>query len=123
VKGVCAALTDSPAVKIFVSNIMTELGETDDFTARDHLETIMQYAGDAIIDYVVVNTGSIDAHRLKRYREEQAVPVTSCFEQIQAMGIKVLGQDLVADKELAWHDSDKLARVIMDIIQEHAKGN
>ncbi len=122
VRGVGAALADSKAVKIYVSNIMTEQGETDDFTAYDHLQTIMSYTDTPIIDYVVVNTGVIDHDRLQRYQLEQAAPVALCQEKIEQMGIKVTGRDLVSDEEVAWHDADKLARVIMEIIEEHKRG-
>lgn len=115
VRGVGAALADSKAVKIFVSNIMTEQGETDDFTAFDHLQTIMSYVDEQIIDYVIVNTGNIDDDRLQRYRQEQAVPVDACHARIEDMGIKVIGRDLVSDTKVAWHDADKLANAIMEI--------
>ena len=117
VKGVSKSIAQSPAVKIYVSNIMTEQGETDDFSALDHLRVIMDYAEQPVIDYVVLNTGKIDDLRLERYREEQAVPVTDSYQQIINMGMKVLAQDLVSDTEVAWHDADKLARAIISIIQ------
>lgn len=117
VKGVSAAIAASPAVKIYVSNIMTEQGETDNFSALDHLQVIMNYVEEPIIDYVVLNTGKIDDLRLERYREEQAVPVADSYQQISNMGIKVRAEDLVSNTEVAWHDTDKLAQVIINIIQ------
>lgn len=116
VKGVAAAITDSSAVKIYVSNIMTEQGETDDFTVCDHIRVILSYLNQPAIDYVVVNTGSIDDERLKRYQEEQAMPVQSTREEIESMGIKVVEADLVADNDVAWHDSTKLAATVLDIV-------
>lgn len=117
VEGVREAIAASPAVTIYVSNIMTEQGETDDFSALDHLRVIMNYVEEPIIDYVVLNTGKIDDFRLERYREEQAIPVADSYEQINSMGIKIRAEDLVSNTEVAWHDADKLARVIIDIIQ------
>lgn len=117
VKGVSAAIAKSPAVKIYVSNIMTEQGETDNFSALDHLRVIMNYVEQPIIDYVVLNTGEIDELRLERYREEQAIPVADSYQQIMNMGMKVLAQDLVSNTDVAWHDADKLACAIISIIQ------
>ncbi len=117
VKGVSEAIAKSPAEKIYVSNIMTEQGETDDFSALDHLRVIMNYVERPIIDYVVLNTGKIDELRLERYREEQAIPVADSYQQITNMGMKVLAEDLVSNTDVAWHDADKLARVIINIIQ------
>ncbi|MDD2619124.1 MAG: YvcK family protein [Syntrophomonadaceae bacterium] len=116
VKGIGKALADSTAKKIYVSNIMTEQGETDKFTASDHLQVIMKYVEQPIIDYIVVNNGNIDENRLKRYQSEEAVPVIINPQHIAQMGITMIEEDLVSDSPLAWHDSDKLARVILKII-------
>ena len=78
----------------------------------------MSYIAGNIIEYVIVNNGYIDGARLNRYQEEQAVPVEPEVEAIKAMGYTVIEKDLISDDEVAWHDSDKIARVIMDIINE-----
>jgi len=118
VEGVTEAMMQSQAVKIYVSNIMTEQGETDNFTASDHVKAILQYARQPIIDYAILNTGIIDELRLNRYRQEQAVPVDASCQQIMAMGIKVAVEDLVAEDDLAWHDNQKLAQAVMNIIMQ-----
>ncbi|HWQ75978.1 MAG TPA: gluconeogenesis factor YvcK family protein [Syntrophomonas sp.] len=117
VEGVSEAMMQSPAVKIYVSNIMTEQGETDDFTALDHIRTILHYARHPIIDYAVLNTGVIDDLRLDRYRQEKAAPVDAYYQQILDMGIKVAAEDLVGEDDVAWHDTHKLAQTIIGIIR------
>ncbi|CQB51978.1 Gluconeogenesis factor [Syntrophomonas zehnderi OL-4] len=119
VEGVTSAIARSKAVKIYISNIMTEQGETDDFTALDHLRVIMDYVAEPIIDYIILNTGSIDELRLKRYQEEKAVPVADSYQQITDLGIKVMAADLVSNTEVAWHDPDKLANIIMQVIYDN----
>ena len=118
VKGVIEAIADSKAPKFYISNIMTEEGETDNFTAADHLRVIQKHTRKQIIDYAVVNSGKIDEERLKRYIEEEAVPVRSSLDEITKMGINIIERDLVSDTEVAWHDADKLARVILEKIGE-----
>ncbi|NLW92130.1 MAG: YvcK family protein [Syntrophomonadaceae bacterium] len=113
VNGVADAIARSNAVTFYISNIMTELGETDGFDAADHLRVIVEHIGQQLIDFVIVNTGAIDEPRLSRYREEQAIPVSSSRDEIGAMGIKVIEGDLVSDDRVAWHDSEKLAYMIM----------
>jgi uncharacterized cofD-like protein len=95
---------------------MTEKGETDDFTASDHIKTILHYARQPIIDYAILNTGAIDELRLQRYQQEQAEPVDATTQQIINMGIKVVSEDLVAADDLAWHDTQKLAQTIINIV-------
>jgi uncharacterized cofD-like protein len=114
VKGVIEAIADSKAPKFYISNIMTEEGETDNFTAADHLRVIQKHTGKQIIDYAVVNSGKIDEERLRRYIEEKAVPVRSSSDEIAKMGINIIERDLVSDTEVAWHDADKLAWVILE---------
>lgn len=116
VKGIIEAITSSRAPKFYISNIMTEEGETDNFTAADHLRVIQRHTGKQIIDYAVVNSGKLDEERLKRYIEEKAVPVRSSSDEIAKMGINIIERDLVSDTEVAWHDADKLARVILETI-------
>lgn len=117
VKGIKEAIEEARGATFYISNIMTEKGETDDYTAFDHVQAINEHLGKQVIDYVVVNSGTIDEARLNRYREENAVPVRADKEKIEKLGIKVIEADLVADDELAWHDPDKLARVIIDVLK------
>jgi uncharacterized cofD-like protein len=117
VNGVTEAILKSPATTFYVSNIMTELGETDDFSAADHLRVIMEHVGCQLFDYAVVNTGTVDEERLSRYRQEKATQVKEASEEIAQMGVKLLRHDLVSDTDVAWHDSDKLARVILDTLK------
>jgi uncharacterized cofD-like protein len=116
VKGVAESLTEAKAPIIYVSNIMTEKGETDGFTAADHLQAIQRHLNQQLIDYVIVNSGVIDEDRLSRYRQEKAIPVLPAYEEIQAMGIKIIKRDLVSDDDVAWHDSDKLARAVLALL-------
>jgi uncharacterized cofD-like protein len=116
VKGVAESLTEAKAPIIYVSNIMTEKGETDGFTAADHLQAIQRHLNQQLIDYVIVNSGVIDEDRLSRYRQEKAIPVLPAYEEIQAMGIKIIERDLVSDDDVAWHDSDKLARAVLALL-------
>ncbi len=118
VKGVIEAIADSGAPKFYISNIMTEEGETDNFTAADHLRVIQKHTGKQIINYAVVNSGNVDEERLKRYIEEKAVPVRSSSDEIAKMGINIIERDLVSDTEVAWHNADKLARVILETISK-----
>jgi uncharacterized cofD-like protein len=116
VDGVVDAIRRSPALTFYVCNIMTENGETDNYSAADHLKVIMKHIGQQIFDYVVVNNGFIDQERLDRYLEEKAVPVEASVNELQELDLEVIEADLVSDTEVAWHDPHKLARVIFDTL-------
>ncbi|HZK44577.1 MAG TPA: gluconeogenesis factor YvcK family protein [Syntrophomonadaceae bacterium] len=118
VKGIKEGIAKSNATTFYVSNIMTELGETDNYTATDHLNVIFDYLDEKIIDYIVVNSGAIDNPRLMRYEKEQAIPVIVDNDKILQMGVKIIETDLVLKNDVAWHDSDKLALTIMKALAE-----
>ena len=59
VEGIGSALASSKARKVYVSNIMTEHGETDSFTAVDHLRVIMRHLPQSVVEYIIVNNGVI----------------------------------------------------------------
>lgn len=117
VEGVTETIMKSSASVFYVSNIMTEQGETDNFSAADHLRVIMEHVGQQIFDYAVINNGTVDDERLSRYRQEKARPVDASSEEIMRMGVKIINDDLVSNTDLAWHDCDKLARVIINTLK------
>lgn len=116
VNGVVDAIRSSPALTFYISNIMTENGETDNYRAVDHMSVIINHIGEQIFDYVVVNNGGIDQARRNRYLEEKAVPVEPSAAELEQLGIKVIEADLVSDNEVAWHDPYKLARAIFETL-------
>lgn len=116
VNGVVEAIRSSPALTFYISNIMTENGETDNYSAADHIKVIVDHIGEQIFDYVVVNSGRIDPERKQRYLEEKAVPVDPSVSELEKMGIKIIEADLVSQNEVAWHDPHKLARTIFDTL-------
>ena len=85
----------SKAKKMYVSNIMTEHGETDGFNVSDCVKQVNKYAGDNIIDVVVANNGIVDKKILKLYEVENSEPIKLDHEELEKMGIKVIEDDLV----------------------------
>src|SRR5437763_4207568 len=72
VRGVAEAIGDATATKVFVSNLMTQPGETDDYGFRDHLDTIREYAPQIRFDYAIVNDRAISPHQAELYRADGA---------------------------------------------------
>jgi len=107
-------LYKTKAVKVYISNIMTQRGETDGYNVSEHINAILNHAGKDIIDYVIVNTGTIDKGLEKRYLEEESLIVNFCEKAINNLNIKIIKGDFVKVKdEHVRHDADKLSSVIM----------
>lgn len=94
-KEVVKVLKNSKAKKMYVSNIMTEHGETDGFTVSDCIKQINKYAGENIIDVVVSNNEAIPKKILKLYDEEKSTPIKIDKEELNKMKIQIIEDNLV----------------------------
>lgn len=115
VKGIPEALSRSPAIKIYVCNVMTQPGETDDYTASEHIRAIIAHAG-KFLDYVLLNTGQIPARLRARYLQDGATPVHVDLEEINQLEVTAIGEDMIHQTEVVRHHPDKLAQVVMRLI-------
>ncbi len=112
VKGIPEALAKTPAPKIYICNVMTQPGETDGYTASDHLRALVAHGGKTI-DYAVVNTGPVPSRLRVRYLQLGANPVAADLEAIEKLGIHAVGDDLVQRTEVVRHHPDKLAQAVL----------
>ncbi len=74
VEGVAEAIAQSDAPKIYVCNIMTQDGETEGYTAGDHLEALMNHGAPGLVDLCLANSAPVQAGLVEKYRAEDAVP-------------------------------------------------
>lgn len=119
IKEITDAIVVSRAVKVYVCNIMTQPGETDGYSASAHLKNLIEHSHPRMIDYVIVNTGKIPAHILKRYEEENAYPVVNDRKNIENMGYRVIEDDVVFFSEkMVRHDPLKVAKIIVGFLEE-----
>lgn len=115
VRGMPEALTRTNATVIYVSNILTKFGETNDYGASDFVNIIRRYAGEDAIDYAVVNKTKPGLAQLKPYLAEHAALVRVDGELFTRKPTLVLA-DLIRRKDLIRHDAEKTAKVIMSLI-------
>lgn len=120
VNGVVKAIKESAAIKVYVSNIMTELGQTDDYSVSDHLNAIIDHCGSDIIDYCIYDTGEVIPEFVKKYNKEGQDLVEQDIEKIK--GIKFLQRDLsmVSDTHIR-HDPKSVAASIIELICDDLK--
>ena len=115
VSQVAKVIGESRATKIFVSNLMTQPGETDGYSALQHLETLRKYAPEINFDFVVVNDRKISREQAERYAAEQAYqigiddPILDSLDQTT----EVMRADLLDAGEKVRHSSERLARVVL----------
>ena len=111
VKGVAEAIRSSPAPKIYVCNVATQRGETDNYTLEDHLAALERHVDGPIMDYVVANNHFIDMPAKWRVWN---VPVDG--EALSGRGFKLIQADLINEGFPTRHDPRKLASTLMQLI-------
>ena len=116
IENLAAEIKKTDALKIYACNVMTQPGETDDYTASDHVQAIYNHIGEQIIDYVLVNDGEVEEELLKKYAEEDAYPVEVDWNRLLEQDLEIISEDLINQTNLVRHDHDKLAQVIMNLI-------
>lgn len=117
VNDVVKHIGDSKAIKIYVSNIMTQPGETTGYSVCDHIDGIQKYSSKKIIDYVIANSGRVPEWLYGKYIEDGAMEVNIDREKIKERNIRIIDDDLIyINKNLVRHDTKKLAHIIMNLI-------
>lgn len=117
VEGIPEAIERSSAQKIYICNIMTQPGETQGYTAYDHIKAIFDHVG-PVVDQMMVNNEPIPGRLLKKYREKGAVPVKVDTAPIQKLGVKTWTKYLVQHNNLVRHQPEKLAQAVMEVYFE-----
>lgn len=112
-------IKNSNAVKFYVCNVMTQAGETDNYTASEHLRAIEKHSYEGIVDYVIANKKEVDDDILKRYAKEGAIPVLLDADNFKNKKTKLIEADLLSDSSTyVEHDANKIVRLIMKLYEE-----
>jgi uncharacterized cofD-like protein len=119
VEGIAKAIEDADAEKVVVMNLMTQPGETDGFTASDHLRILAEYIDLNKFNAVVVNIESPPPEVLVRYQKEGSEPVRDDLQGTKTFGLRVIRAPLLSVVEIGGvptvkHDPLKLSRVLVE---------
>ncbi len=109
-------LQASKAHKMYVCNVMTQPGETTGYSVADHVQAIYDHGGPGIIDTVLVNDAPLSDELLKEYKKSGSAPVPIDTNRLEQMGLRLIRANLMKDTDKAAHDSDRLGKVVMDIV-------
>jgi uncharacterized cofD-like protein len=122
VNGVAKAIKESKAIKIYVSNIMTEFGQTDEYTVADHINAIVEHCGEGLIDYCIYDTGEIVPEYIKMYNKEGSELVEQKFDGLKDKTIKFLKRNIsmISDGKIR-HDANLVAASVIELICDDLK--
>lgn len=117
VKDIANAMQKTSALKLYVSNIMTQPGETDGYGVEDHIRAIFENAGSGLIDCVVMNLEKIDNELEGKYKEEASHLVSIDEDAVKALGVNIIQGNFISIKNgLIRHNSEKLASILIETI-------
>jgi len=111
VKGVSEVIEKSSAEKIYICNLMTKYGETNNFTASDFIGIIEKHLES--LDHVLINNKKPAEERIKKYEKEGAEFVT--YHQLKG-SFQIIKEDLIRDSGYIRHDPEKTAQAILNIL-------
>jgi len=116
VPGMTEAVRSSTAKKVYACNVMTQPGETDGFSACDHVNAIEKHAAQRFFDYVLVNTGVPDHTLLEKYRKTGSILVEPDTDRIKAEGYRPITGNFINETDVVRHDAGLLADAIMRLL-------
>jgi uncharacterized cofD-like protein len=119
VKEIRDSIQKTKALRIYVSNIMTQPGESDNYGVKDHIKAINKHTNFKTIDCVLVNIGKISSDLENLYLKDNSIMVNINEKEVTKLGIKVIKSDFVkVVKGHVRHDEDKLAAILVETIME-----
>ncbi|HEY6127874.1 MAG TPA: YvcK family protein [Candidatus Acidoferrum sp.] len=120
---IARAIARSRAPRVYIANLMTQPGETTDYSVARHLHAIQTHVQPRIIDYVVANKQTVSAPVARRYRRQGASQVAVDFASLQKSGVRLLLGNLLEEHGKIRHDSARLARLLLGEFLPRVSGN
>ena len=122
VNGVSKAIKDSKAKKIYVCNIMTEPGQTDNYSISDYINAITDHCGEGLIDYCLYDTGEVIPEFIKKYNLDGADLVEQDISNVKDKKIKFMKKNMsIIRGDLVRHDATIIANTAIQLICDDLK--
>lgn len=122
VNNIVDKIYESKASKVYITNVMTQPGETDDYTVLDHVQGILSHTREDLLDYVIVNTGEIPQEVLKKYTSDGSKPVILGKDDeriLKEKGIRLIKENLIdIKKDYIRHNSILLSQLLVEIAKK-----
>ncbi|MGD6832387.1 gluconeogenesis factor YvcK family protein [Sutcliffiella halmapala] len=113
------AVCESDAKKVYICNVMTQAGETLDYTASDHVKALYDHLGCPFMDTILVNDEDIPEEIKFRYKKEYATPVVYDIAKLSGMGLKIVHDKIIRYEDgYIRHDTQKVAALLYSMIQQ-----
>jgi uncharacterized cofD-like protein len=115
VRGIPEAIAASSATRVYIGNLMTQANESLGLTASQHIEKILDHAGEQIFDYALINTAPILPATLDQYARFGQLPIEADLDRIRALGVEPITGNFVHEGEVLRHSYDHLAETVLQL--------
>ncbi len=114
VAGVADAIARSRATRIYISNLMTQPGETSGLSIADHVRAIYRHTGRKLLDCVVLNQQEVSPGVARRYRTQGAEQLLPDRSELERLGLRCIYGNLLEEHGVVRHNSARLAQLLVE---------
>lgn len=119
IKDVVEVLKETDAPTVYVCNIMTQHGETNNYSASDHVKAIYNHIQANIIDTIIVHNKQLEATMLAAYEREDSYQVNIDYEELKQLNLTIIEEDIVdCTQHIIRHNYKKIAPLLFDIAKK-----
>jgi uncharacterized cofD-like protein len=111
---IAAAIAKSTAPRVYIANLMTQPGETTQYSQADHLRAIRTHTARRVLDWVVANRQPISPEVARRYRRKGAEQAVVDLNELQKLGYRVILDNLLEEHGVIRHNPQRLARLLIE---------
>jgi len=119
IKEISEEIAKKDVLKIYICNVMTQHGETDGFTASDHLSMLISHSKKEVVNCCLVNSGRLEYNLLLKYSYDKSFPVIFDRDKLKKIGVLVFEADVVSKTNYLHHDFLKTAKEIINIYRNY----
>jgi len=116
VPGIADAVRNARAPKVYVCNVMTQPGESDSFSASEHVTAVLNNVEKKVFDYVMINSTAPSESSLEAYREAGQHWVEPDMDRIRAMGFRVIAGDFMSESDVVRHNPMRVAERLLKLV-------
>lgn len=120
IRRIASAIREAKALRVYIANVMTQPGETDGYSAQDHLKSIIEHAG-LVVDVMVINGRRPSESILSTYAEQNQFPVKFDIHAVRELGVTPFFGDIIAEGNYVRHDSTALAETILRLYDRYGR--
>lgn len=119
VSDVSETIMNAKAIKAYICNIMTQSGETDNYTLSDHVNEVEKYLGNNVLDYVFANDSEVTSEMIEEFKQINSKPVIMDKDNIKNKNTKIIASDYILTMPgKILHNNKKISKDIINLIKK-----